>query len=225
MSKRTDLLYFGRMLDEGRVVEDLLSKVATKEEFAADITLCRATTFTLQTIARMAQNVSSEGKRAHPEIAWPRIVSLWENVRRNERDFDASRLWKAATEDIPPLTAALRRFVPAEPPENGIRSGARELAIPIPHDRLADYCRRWGVKRLAFFGSIIHGDFDPKQSDVDVLVEFENGKRPRGFYGEMPEELAAILGVREVDLLTFDSINRWIRNDVLAEAIEAYVAA
>ena len=48
---------------------------------------------------------------------------------------------------------------------------------------------------MAFFGSVIHGDFDPERSDVDVLVDFENGT-PRGFYGKMPEELAAILGVQ-----------------------------
>jgi predicted nucleotidyltransferase/uncharacterized protein with HEPN domain len=225
MSKRTDLLYFGRMLDEARVVEELLANVAGEEEFTGDPTLCRATTFTLQTIARMAQNVSSEGKLAHPEIDWPALVNLWEKIRRNERDFDASRLWKAATEDIPPLLAALSRFVPAEPPENGTEPTARELAIPIPHEKVAEYCRKWGIKRLAFFGSVIHGDFDPERSDVDVLVEFETSKRPRGFYGAMPAELAAILGVREVDLLTFNSVDRWIRNDVLAEAVDEYVAA
>jgi hypothetical protein len=61
MTKRTDLLYFGRMLDEARVAEEFLSKVATEEELTADPTLCRATIFTLQTIARMAQNVSAAG--------------------------------------------------------------------------------------------------------------------------------------------------------------------
>jgi predicted nucleotidyltransferase len=114
--------------------------------------------------------------------------------------------------------------VPAEPPENGAQPAARELAIAIPHEKVAEYCRKCGIKRLAFFGSVIHGDFDPERSDVDVLVNFENGT-PRGFYGKMPEELAAILGVRKVDLLTFASINRWIRNAVLAEAIDEYVAA
>src|SRR5436190_15172344 len=179
MAKRTDLLYFGRMLDEARVAAELLSKVATEEEFTADRSLPGAMTFTLQTIARMAANVSPEGKRGHPEIAWPEIVNLWERIRRNDLDFDASRVWKAATRHIPPLLAALSQFVPAEPPENGTQPAARELAIPVPHEKVAAYCQKWGIRRLAFFGSVIHGDFDPERSDVDVLVDFENGT-PRG---------------------------------------------
>ena len=35
-------------------------------------------------------------------------------------------------------------------------------------------CRRFGVRRLAVFGSAARGtDFDPARSDVDLLVEFE----------------------------------------------------
>jgi predicted nucleotidyltransferase/uncharacterized protein with HEPN domain len=225
MSKRTDLLYFGRMLDEARAVERSLAKASTEAEFIAHQDLSGANTYRLQTIARMAEKVSAEGKAAHPEIAWPEIVNLWEKIRRNEFDFDPHRVWQAATVDIPPLLAALSRFVPAEPPENGIKPTARELSIAVPHEKVAEYCRKWGVRRLAFFGSVIHGDFDPERSDVDVLVEFENGKTPDEFYSSMPNQLAEILGVREVDLLMFDSINRWIRNEVLAEAVDEYVAA
>jgi hypothetical protein len=31
----------------------------------------------------------------------------------------------------------------------------RELAIPIPHEEIAAFCRKWGIKRLSFFGSIV----------------------------------------------------------------------
>src|SRR5207247_10965594 len=136
--------------------------------------------------------------------------------RRTDLISGASRVRKSATRHRPPLLAAPSQVVPAEPPENGTQPAARELAIPVPHEKVAAYCQKWGIRRLAFFGSVIHSDFDPERSDVDVLVDFENGT-PRGFYGKMPEELAAILGVRKVDLLMFDSINRWIRNDGLAE--------
>ena len=101
---------------------------------------------------------------------------------------------------------------------------ARELAIPIPHEEIAAFCRKWGIRRLAFFGSVVRDDFAP-ESDVDVLVEF--GDRTPGweFYGTMPAELSEILGGRRVDLGTFDTINRWIRADVLSEAVTAYVEA
>jgi uncharacterized protein len=225
MSKRTDLLYFGVMHDEARAIERSLSKAPTEAEFLAQEDLPDANTYHLRTIARMAAQVSPEGKAAHPEIAWPTIVNLAERIRRNEFGSDPHRVWEVATFDVPPLLAALSRFVPDEPPENGSKPAVRELSIPIPHEKVAEYCRKWGIRRLAFFGSVVHGDFDPERSDVDVIVKFENDETPRGFYGTMPEELAAILGVREVDLLTFDSISRWIRNDVLAEAVDEYVAA
>lgn len=34
-------------------------------------------------------------------------------------------------------------------------------------------CRRFGVRRLDVFGSILGDSFDPATSDVDVLVEFD----------------------------------------------------
>jgi predicted nucleotidyltransferase len=42
-------------------------------------------------------------------------------------------------------------------------------------DEIASLCRRYGVRRLAVFGSILRGDFDPLRSDADFLVEFEPG--------------------------------------------------
>ncbi len=38
--------------------------------------------------------------------------------------------------------------------------------------RIAEFCRKWKIRELALFGSILRDDFRP-DSDVDVLVEFE----------------------------------------------------
>lgn len=46
--------------------------------------------------------------------------------------------------------------------------------VQVPGQALAEFCRRNGVRRLAFFGSVLRGDFR-SDSDVDVLVEFEPG--------------------------------------------------
>jgi hypothetical protein len=46
--------------------------------------------------------------------------------------------------------------------------------LPIDSRRLADLCRRYHVRKLVFFGSVLRDDFGP-ESDVDVLVEFEPG--------------------------------------------------
>jgi len=97
---------------------------------------------------------------------------------------------------------------------------ARELAIPIPHDRIAEFCRKWGIRKLSFFGSVVRDDFDPARSDVDVLVEFKPGCTPGWSIVTAEQELGEILG-READLVT--GVSRWMIKDVLAEAVEEYV--
>jgi predicted nucleotidyltransferase/uncharacterized protein with HEPN domain len=226
MSKRTDLLYFGRMLDEARLVERFTSESATEAEFVSHRGEPYATAYCLGVIARMAQHVSPQGKSAHPEIDWPEIVDLHEKIKRDAFHIDASQTWRAATVDVPPLLTALSRFMPSEPPQNRSKAAPGEPAISIPHEKVAEFCRKWHIKRLAFFGSFIRDDFDPKRSDVDVLAEFEDEKTPGlASFWDIPNELAEILGVREVDLVTFKGLDRWIRNEVLAEAVDEYVAA
>ncbi len=75
-----------------------------------------------------------------------------------------------------------------------------ELPIPIDRERIAQFCRERGIRKLSLFGSVLHSDFDPQKSDVDVLAEFEPGVlKTVGFqYFGYGQELAAIFG-RKVD--------------------------
>jgi predicted nucleotidyltransferase len=99
----------------------------------------------------------------------------------------------------------------------------RELAIPIPHEAIAEFCRKWGIRRLAFFGSVVRDDFGP-ESDVDVLVEFLPERTPGWeFFWDLPNELSSILGGHKVDVVTLKSLSRWIRANVLSEAMDEYV--
>jgi uncharacterized protein len=98
----------------------------------------------------------------------------------------------------------------------------RALAIPIPHEEVAAFCRKWGIRKLSFFGSVVRDDFGP-ESDVDVLVEFCDRTPGMKFFWDVPNELSEILGGRRVDLLTPDSVSSGIRADVLSEAIVEYV--
>ena len=46
--------------------------------------------------------------------------------------------------------------------------------IIAPHaDRLTELCQRFRVVRLYAFGSVVTERFDPKESDLDLLVELE----------------------------------------------------
>jgi predicted nucleotidyltransferase len=95
----------------------------------------------------------------------------------------------------------------------------RELAIPIPHEEIAAFCRKWSIRKLAFFGSVVRDDFGP-ESDVDVLVEFGTPMGLDIIHAE--NELATLFG-RKVDLVETHLLNRWMRHDVMAEAVTEYV--
>jgi predicted nucleotidyltransferase len=54
--------------------------------------------------------------------------------------------------------------------------------IPIPREKIAEFCGRHHIRRLSLFGSVLRDDFGP-DSDIDVLVEFETGHVPGlGFF-------------------------------------------
>ncbi len=93
----------------------------------------------------------------------------------------------------------------------------------LPRERIAAFCRRHRIRRLALFGSVLRGDFTP-ESDVDVLVEFEPEAGVGLAFFAMQEELSGILG-RRVDLNTPGFLGKYIREDILAEARDLYVAA
>ncbi|HUG91358.1 MAG TPA: nucleotidyltransferase family protein [Planctomycetaceae bacterium] len=95
--------------------------------------------------------------------------------------------------------------------------------VEIPRERIAEFCRRHHIRRLALFGSILRDDFGP-QSDVDVLVEFEPGHTPGLSFFGMQDELSEILG-RRVDLNTPGFLSRHFRDQVLREAEVQYAAA
>ena len=97
-------------------------------------------------------------------------------------------------------------------------------AISIDREKLGALCRRHHIRRLSLFGSVLRPDFRP-ESDVDVLVEFEPGKVP-GFLTlyDIEAELSKLLDGREVDLVTRQSLNRRLRDRVLASAQVEYAA-
>ncbi len=96
--------------------------------------------------------------------------------------------------------------------------------ISVPTEEIARLCRKYRVRKLSFFGSVIRDDFRP-ESDVDVLVELEPGASI-GFIGlgRLEDELARVLG-RKVDLVTAGGLSHYFRDEVLQQAMPVYDAA
>lgn len=92
--------------------------------------------------------------------------------------------------------------------------------LPIDREALADFCRRHHITRLAFFGSVLRDDFRP-DSDIDVLVEFQEGHTPGWEFFDIQDELAALLG-RPVDLGTFAGVRPHARDTILSTAQTQY---
>jgi predicted nucleotidyltransferase len=95
--------------------------------------------------------------------------------------------------------------------------------VTIPSDKIAEFCRKHGIRKLSLFGSILRDDFGP-DSDVDVLVDFAPGRTPGLAFFAMQDELGRLLG-RNVDLHTAASLSKYFRDAVLAEAKVQYGAA
>ena len=99
----------------------------------------------------------------------------------------------------------------------------QDIDTLVNSERLADLCRRQGIRRLALFGSAARGALEP-DSDIDLLVEFERG-RPVGLrFIAIQDERSELLG-REVDLNTPAFLSPHFRDRVQAEAVPLYEAA
>jgi uncharacterized protein len=96
--------------------------------------------------------------------------------------------------------------------------------VQVPKQRIAAFCQRHGIRRLALFGSILRDDFN-SESDIDVLVEFATNTRVGLFrLMRLQSELSDLLG-HPVDLNTPGFLSDRFREAVLSEAEDQYVAA
>ena len=89
---------------------------------------------------------------------------------------------------------------------------------------LADFCRRWKVRELSVFGSVLRDDF-AADSDVDVLVSFDTAAAWSLFdIVNMRQELAGLMG-RPVDLVEDAGLrNPFRRAAILKSKRQLYAA-
>jgi uncharacterized protein len=110
-------------------------------------------------------------------------------------------------------------------------STTHRLATPqfeLPVEEIAEVCRRFDVRELAVFGSVLREDFQAG-SDVDFLVVFES--RDLGPWmeklGRFEEDLSQALG-RKADVVLKSSVqsawNYIRREEILRTARTIYAA-
>jgi predicted nucleotidyltransferase len=91
---------------------------------------------------------------------------------------------------------------------------------PIIREKISEIASiavRRRVKRLGVFGSATGDRFDPAESDIDFIVEFEpmTPVEHAGAYFGLAQDLAELFG-REVDLVELSAI----RNPIFLKSVE-----
>jgi len=80
-----------------------------------------------------------------------------------------------------------------------------------------------GVKQLGLFGSFVRGE-QLEQSDIDLLVEFEQGKKTFDNFMQLSFFLEGLFN-RNVELVTTDSLSPHIGPYIMNEVEYATLAA
>ena len=101
------------------------------------------------------------------------------------------------------------------------------MNLGIGADKIAGFCRRWKIKKLAIFGSAAKGELRPA-SDIDLLVTFSQDADWTMFdHFTMEEELSSLFG-RDVDLISLRAVeenpNPISRREILNSARQIYAA-
>jgi predicted nucleotidyltransferase len=100
------------------------------------------------------------------------------------------------------------------------------LAVPLPTAAITQFCRRWKIRELALFGSVLRADFGPA-SDVDVLVTFaDDADWGLLAHVQMQQELATILQ-RPIDLISKRALEQspnWVRRQAILNTAQVVVS-
>ena len=95
--------------------------------------------------------------------------------------------------------------------------------VELPVAEIAAICRKYRVKELAVFGSVLREDFR-SDSDVDLLVDLmPNHGLGLVEYISCQNELSEVIG-RKVDLVDKSALKRFAKKEILGTARVIYAA-
>ncbi|MES0490439.1 MAG: nucleotidyltransferase family protein [Leptospirales bacterium] len=83
--------------------------------------------------------------------------------------------------------------------------------------------KSYGIKKIGLFGSYVKRSHNPK-SDIDILIEFEEGHKSYDNFYELFEFLEHLFS-KKIDLLTIESLSPYIGPDILKEVEYIEIAA
>jgi predicted nucleotidyltransferase len=160
--------------------------------------------------------------RGVPEATLRNLRNAAKRSRRSLNSELLVVLESAARPSNTPIAATVAVREPEPMPYHS--GGSVESASPPSIDReaLAAICRRFHVKSLALFGSRALG-VARRDSDVDVLAEFEPGMTPGFGIVAIADALGPVLGGK-VDLVTRRGLSPRFLSRILPTAVSLYDA-
>ena len=96
--------------------------------------------------------------------------------------------------------------------------------VKINKQELVSYCKQLGIKNLSLFGSVLRDDFRP-ESDIDILVEFEEGKTPGLIaFVRIQNELSKFFEGHPIDMVTVKALRGHNRKKEILDSAEVFYA-
>lgn len=83
----------------------------------------------------------------------------------------------------------------------------RKPQLNFARDQLICLCQKHGIRKLGFFGSVMRDDFGP-ESDVDIMIEFEENFHPGWNIVHVLDDFSQLFGGRDVDHMTFKQFDK-----------------
>jgi len=108
-----DLAYLADILQAARLAQAGVNGI-TKEFFLSDWIRQSAIIRQLEIIGEATKRLSDGFKSVHAGIPWRRIAGMRDILIHAYAAVDLDEVWKAATEDVPRLIAAIEPLVPPE---------------------------------------------------------------------------------------------------------------
>ena len=106
-----DAAYLWDMLEYARHCVTILANT-TEKDWHRNLAVRLAIERGLEIVGEAARQVSAAFQDQHPEIPWRNIIGQRNILAHDYGQIDHNRLYKTATQDIPPLIRQLKALLP-----------------------------------------------------------------------------------------------------------------
>jgi uncharacterized protein with HEPN domain len=111
--RRNDAIRIRHMIEAAEACERFVAGRA-RADLETDLMLRFALVRAAEVFGEAASKVSVETRKSASVIPWREIVAMRNRLIHAYFDIDLDILWKATTEEIPPLMIALRAILPSD---------------------------------------------------------------------------------------------------------------